>query len=243
MPYSLKDIRASLPQEKRKTDGTMTRFLYRPVSVPVSWFFLRIGMTANGVTILSGALCIVAFVLTLIPLPAFHRVAIGLFLAFAVLDCADGNMARTIGKKTTYGGWVDAAGGYLAYATVLMSMGLSCFHGYGVSLSLSVFALSLPWTQATWILLGSLAAISNTLMRLFHQSLKNAEIAAGIPFAPGKEKRLSEEIGITGYLPILYLVGFETATLPFVFAAYAVIYAGGFGVYTLKALKKVSRYE
>ena len=244
MRYTLKAIHDSLPPEKRKSDGTMTRFLYRPLAIPASWLFLRLGMTPNAVTAVSGALCAVALCLTFFPSIICHRVAIGLYLAFAVLDCADGNMARTIGKKTTYGGWVDAAGGYLAYATVLLSMGLSCLYRASDSFALPAIGFSLsplPLHEATWLLIAALAANANTLMRLFHQSFKNASLAAGIESKQGGEKRFSEEIGVTGYLPLLYLAGYETGYLPIVLIGYAAVYLGGFLVYTLKQAIKVSK--
>jgi Phosphatidylglycerophosphate synthase len=243
MNYSLKDVYNSLSPEKRKADGTMTTILYRPVSYPASWLFLRAGLTPNAVTYASAAGCIAALLLALLPFSACHFAAIALFLVFAVLDCADGNMARTLGRKTVYGGWVDAAGGYLAYATELFSIGLSCFFFSGdfIILPFSGGAhVELPWGSATWILLGGLASVSNTLMRLFHQAFKNAENAAGIPSVPGAEKRFSEEIGITGYLPVLYLAGLLTGLLPFVLVAYTVIYSGGFLMTTAKQLRKVS---
>lgn len=236
MNYSMKDIYKSLTPEKRKADGTMTRCLYRPVSYPVSWLFLRLGFTPNGVTYASALFCLVAFALALFPNPVCHWTAIAFFFVFAVFDCVDGNMARTMGKKTVYGGWVDAAGGYLAYATELFAMGCTCLAANGDSF----LGIALPWGKATWIFLGGLAATSNVIMRLFHQAMKNAELNAGIAGAPAKEKRLSEEIGITGYLPVLYAVGFATGFLPAVLAAYTLVYAGGFAVTTLKQVKKVS---
>ncbi len=243
MKYTLKDIYNSLTPEKRKADGTMTTFLYRPVSYPVSWVFLRLRWSPNSVTYLSAVCCVIAFIASLFPFTVFHSMAIALFLVFAVLDCADGNMARTLKLKTTYGGWVDAAGGYLAYGTILFSMGLSAYFRNGDEYRLFVSGITvvLPWGSATWILLGGLAAVSNTLMRLFYQAFKNAELNAGIPVLPGREKRFSEEIGITGYLPLLYAVGFATGQLPMVLAVYTLVYTGGFILTTLKLTGKVTR--
>ena len=85
MRYTLKAIHDSLPPEKRKSDGTMTRFLYRPLAIPASSLFLRLGMTPNAVTAVSGALCAVALCLTFFSSIFCHRGAIGLYLAFGVL--------------------------------------------------------------------------------------------------------------------------------------------------------------
>lgn len=237
MSYTMKDILASLTPEKKKSDGTMTAFVYRPLSFPASWLFLKLDFSPNAVTGISALFCLAAFALALFPVSACHWTAIAFFFVFAVLDCTDGNMARTIGKKTVYGGWVDAAGGYLAYTTELFAIGLSCFFANNGAL----LGYALPWGKATWILIAAVAISSNLLMRLFHQALKNAEIAAGLTVAPGKEKRFSEEIGITGYLPVFYAAGFATGTLPFVLVAYTAIYAGGFAVTSLKQIRKVAK--
>jgi phosphatidylglycerophosphate synthase len=153
-----------------------------------------------------------------------------------VLDCADGNMARTIGKKSLYGSWADASGGYIAYATELFSIGMTSYLANGDSFA----GLSLPWGSATWIIVASFAAIANLLMRLLYQSMKNVELAAGLVPAPGREKRFSEEIGITGYLPFLYGAGLASGWLPVVLVIYAAIYAGGFAVTALKQVRKVT---
>ncbi len=145
-------------------------------------------------------------------------------------------MARTIGKKSVYGGLVDAIGGYLAYSTQLFSIGLSCYLLAGDLF----FGYTLFWGSATWVLLGGFAACSNLLMRLFHQTMKNAELSAGMTSLPGKEKRFSEEVGITGYLPVLYAIGFFTHWLPLVLIVYTLIYVGGFVLTTIKLIRRVS---
>ena len=123
MKYTFKEIYRTLTPEKRKSDGTMTAVLYRPLGYPVSWFFLNIGIQANTVTLLSALCCIAAFFCALFPASLLHWVAIILFGVFAVGDCADGTMARAAKQNTTYGGWADAAAGYLAYTTLLLSLG------------------------------------------------------------------------------------------------------------------------
>lgn len=235
MRYTMRDILDSMTAEKKKSDGTMTACLYRPLSYPVSWFFLRLSVSPNAVTCISMVFCAAAFILSLFQSTAFHWTAIAFFFVFAVLDCTDGNMARTIKEKSVYGSWIDAVGGYLAYSTQLFAIGLSCY----ASTCDTIFGVSLPWGRATWILVGGFASSCNALMRLFHQSMKNAELAAGIPFVQKKEKRFSEEIGVTGYLPVLYAAGFAAGFLPFVLTAYTLVYAGGFFLMTIRQLRKV----
>lgn len=231
--YTLKDVTASLTEEKRRADGTVTKFFLRPVSYPVSVLALNLGISPNAVTYFSALCCLVAVVFALTKIFSLHIAAAVLFLVFGILDCADGNMARTLGKKSVYGGAVDAAGGYTAYTTELFSMGLSAWFFTD---------------KALWLLIGAAAAAANILMRLFYQAFKNAELSAGIQPVQGKEKRFSEEIGVTGYMPVLYLAGLLLpflhtaliAVLPVIISVYALIYCGGFAVTTIKLVKKVS---
>lgn len=239
------DVYSSLTPEKRKADGTMTTILFRPLSYPIAWLALNTRISPNAVTYLSALGCIAAFVLALFPSTLCHVLAMILFIIFAVLDCADGNMARTLKKKNLYGGCIDAAGGYLAYATELTAIGLTCFYTAGTEWTVGGYTLvdlsPLPFTGAAWIILGCAAALANTLMRLFHQAFKNAEILSGMEVSPGKQKRFSEEVGITGYLPILYIIGFITNFLPAVLILYTIIYCGGFAVSTLKLIRKAEK--
>ena len=103
MIYSLKTIYASLPPEKRRADSIITRFLLRPLSVPVAWFFLAAGFTPNRVTAISALFCLAALVLSFFPAVSFHVLAFCFFVIFSILDCTDGAMARTIGKTNPYG--------------------------------------------------------------------------------------------------------------------------------------------
>ena len=109
MKYSLNEIVGSLPAEKRKADGTVTTVILRPLSWPAAWLFLRLGASPNAVTALSALFSAAGLALTMTAVPALHALAVGFFFVFGVLDCADGNMARTIGAKNPFGGWVDAA--------------------------------------------------------------------------------------------------------------------------------------
>ncbi len=242
MKYAYRDILCSLTDEKKKQDGTLTRLLYRPLSYPLAWLFLSAGWSANAVTALGALCCAIAFLFVLTPLYSLHIAAAGLFLAFAVLDCADGNMARTIGKKTRYGGWADAVAGYFAYAAEIAALGFSCW--YFPSDRFDYFPeYLLLWGPETWLILGGAAACANILMRLFYQAKKNSEYAAGLQPSPGKEKRFSEEIGITGYLPVLYLAGLLSDCLPPVLVAYALMYVGGFVATTFKQITQISGAE
>lgn len=157
----------------------------------------------------------------------------GLFPFFAVLDCVDGNMARTMNakgivrKNAFMGSWVDAVGGYCAYTFLLLSIGISASFSSNV---LSDYV----------IIISAVSASMNMLMRAVVQSYK-ITCGTDTKTAVGKSKRFSEEIGITGWLPVLYLAGYAADYLHYVASAYALIYCGGCLVTVLKLIIKVER--
>jgi phosphatidylglycerophosphate synthase len=240
--FSFREIVSSLPAEKRRQDGTVTRFFHRPLSFPLAWFFVNTGFSPNAVTYLSIVCCLAGFAFTLVPSMAFHYAAVALFMLFGTLDCVDGNMARAIRyrkaakaaeaataqspAKPPYGEWVDAIGGYFAYAAMFLGLGMSC--------------VLVSDEKLLWLVISAVASAANLLMRLAFQSFRVVSGDASRS-GVGSEKRLSEEIGITGWFQPLYFAGLLTGFLPWVLVAYAVVFCGGCGVTVLKLILKVER--
>jgi len=247
--YRFSEVLDSLPAEKRKQDGTVSRFFLRPLSFPFTWLFLNTGFSPNGVTYLSMLFCLCGFVCALVPLMAFQYAAVGFFLLFGILDCADGNMARTIRARKApdalsqsnginFGEWVDALGGYFAYATMILAIGVSCAFVSGGLIPGT--GLAVPGGESAWIILAAVTCAANLMMRLAFQSYRvvsGEKSRSGI----GGEKKLSEEIGITGWFPVLYLAGIVTGSLPWVLAAYSLVYCGGCLLTVLKLVFIVER--
>jgi len=231
---SMQQIRDSLPADKNRADSLWTRHVLRPASVPVAWFCLRLGLRANTVSYLSALICIGAAFL-------FGSGAIGwallgalLFNLFSVLDCADGNMARATGTNGPYGGWADAVGGYVAYMTVLLSL------GYAAAVR---DAAVLGWQPAVtlWVLFGGIAAAANMLMRLAYQSYRNIapEGEGAARKSIGLEKMLSENLGITGLLMPVLLIGLIFRGLGYVLLFYTAFYSLGCAATMMKLIWKV----
>jgi phosphatidylglycerophosphate synthase len=188
--YSLRDIRVSLPPGKNGQDGLWTRFVLRPVSMPVSWAALKIGLSANAVSYVSAFFSLagaVLFSLSGYPLPGAGAV---LFNVFSVLDCADGNIARVTKTASPWGGWADAVMGFIAYTAVFLSTGVYLFI-----------------RTAFWpvLLVTGLTSSANLLTRVAYQIYKNivGERAHG---SVSFERKLAENAGITGFLMPLLLV-------------------------------------
>ncbi|HOV38937.1 MAG TPA: CDP-alcohol phosphatidyltransferase family protein [Spirochaetales bacterium] len=236
--YSMRAIWASLPAEKRKSDAYWTQWVLRPFSIPVSWIFLRLKVSANGVSYLSALTALVGGILLCID-SASARIGGALLLnLFAVLDCVDGNIARVTKTTGPWGAWADALGGYVAYASALLGAGMAAEMMCG-GVSDSTGGI-LP--AGAFAFLGGLAAGSNLLMRLVYQSYKNVRQEKASEDIAG-EKRISENLGVTGMLMPAVLIGVCTGALPIVVAFYAVLYGGGCIVSIGKLIRKVERLK
>ena len=249
------EIRASLTEEKRRADGPWTRFVLRPLSYPAAWLFLRLGFSPNAVTYLSAALCLAGFLFLASGAAAAAYAGFALFFLFGVLDCADGNMARVLKRASPWGEWVDALGGYTAYAAILLGIGAAADSSAGGVLPGT--GIGLPWPAGGWTLLGGAAAAANLLMRAVFQNYRAVKGSLGRSAAgeaaepgaeaPGKaerasvggEKRLSETIGVTGFLVPVSALAYGLGLLPWVVLAYAAVYGGGCLLVVLKLVRRV----
>ena len=229
--YTQAELRASWTPEKRAADGPWTRYVLRPLAFPTAGFFLAIGWTPNAVTYLSALLCAAAFPLLLAATPAAAYTGFALLFVFGILDCADGTMARARAIPNPWGEWVDSLGGYIAYTATLLGIGAAAERA---------FPPADPLPPGTWMLVGGIAAASNLLMRVVYQSYRAVSPDPGKK-AVGGEKKLSETIGITGFLVPLSVFGYAFGFLPLVVLAYAAVYGGGCLLVILKLIRKVEK--
>lgn len=235
--HTLAEIRASLSPEKRQSDGPWTRLVLRPLSYPGAWLFLRLGFSPNAVTYLSAALCVAGFVCLAAGGAMAAWIGFAFFFVFGILDCVDGNMARVLGTASPWGEWVDALGGYTAYAAILLGLGVAADASVGAVLPGT--GLVLPWPAGGWTLVGGIAAAANLLMRAVFQNYRVVKGASDERTGIGGEKRLSETIGITGLLVPLSALAYGFGFLPWVLCAYTIVYGGGCLVVVLKLVRKV----
>jgi hypothetical protein len=100
---------------------------------------------------------------------------------------------------------------------------------------------SLPWPGG-WALVGGLAASAHVFMRLLYQGFKAQAPDEGAE-ATGGERGLSEGIGITGGLVPALAIGYALGGIAWVVAAYAIVYAGGALLVTLKLARRAERED
>ncbi|MCX7786470.1 MAG: CDP-alcohol phosphatidyltransferase family protein [Spirochaetes bacterium] len=267
--WTLRDLRSSLPIAKHRADAYWTRWVLRPLSYPVSWFFLRWGWSANAVSYLSALVALLGGFLLSWPYPRLQVTGAILLNLFAVLDCADGNIARVTGTTGPWGAWADALGGYVAYMAVLLGAGMAA---EVTSITHPSILFSIPevfWPQGGWVLLGGLAASANLLMRLTYQQYRTLQIqrnastrvedvesdgvesiSAETEVKPGpgaseisSEKWISENLGVTGLLMPAVLLGVLTNTICCVVLFYTVLYTGGALWSVLRLARKVEGWK
>jgi phosphatidylglycerophosphate synthase len=240
MKYSLKDITASLTPEKRRADGYWSRIVLRPLSYPAAWLALRCGLSPNAVTwigVLFATAGAVLFGWTDGPWP---WVGIAGFFIYSVLDCSDGNMARTTREPNPWGEWTDAVGGYIVYTLSLLSLGMAAERIGG------------PGPAGLCIFLGGFSAAANMLMRAAVQSHRQNALSRAVPHteAPAEhkpkkensaEKWISENLGITGIMNPAMCVGLYFRQLTWVLVLYALLYGAGVVWIILKLAVKNSR--
>jgi phosphatidylglycerophosphate synthase len=234
--FTLAQIAASLPAEKRRADSPLVRILYRPLSFLAAKLFLGLGWSQNAVTYLSAVLCVAGFVLLASgPLWAAW-LGMGVFFLFAVLDCTDGNMARVRKTDSPWGEWVDAFGGYTAYTTVLLGAGAAAQAQSAGALP-GIAGAALPWAGG-WTLVGGAAAAANLFMRTIYQARRAIKPDPGRA-SIGVEKRLSEDLGVSGLLLPALALGLGFGFLPWVLAAYAVFYCGACLLVSVNLIRRV----
>jgi phosphatidylglycerophosphate synthase len=225
MNYTFKDIRDSLPPEKRQADGLWTRFFLRPLSIPVTWIALKLGLKANTVSYLSVVFSLAGGLLFSWEgfwLPLWGAILLNVF---SIFDCVDGNIARVTKSASLWGGWADAVMGFVAYTAVFVSSGVYVF-------------LRTGWWPV--LVLTAVTSSANLLTRVAYQIYKNI---AGGEEAHGSvsfERKLAENVGVTGFMmPALILCHFAGGMIIIVWFNLA-FYLGGCMVTILKLSRKAN---
>jgi len=179
-PQALRRAEEALLRRLREkaTDGPVSRWLNRPLSIRLTRHLARLPVTPNQLTLATFALgCLAALVLAL---PGHLALAVGGLLAQAssVLDGCDGELARLRLEESDFGGWLDAV--LDRYADGFLLAGLT-WHVYAAS------------GAAAHLLLGMLAvtgsfALSYTADK--YDGLMRARFGRGAPWRLGRDVRV-----------------------------------------------------
>ena len=148
-------MKASYTPEKAwaELEGELPAYLvYRPLSFYVTPLFLRLGVPILAVTLSSGVLAVAMLIIAVRGGPNAYLGVAAIGFVFHVLDCVDGNMARTIGRPSRFGGLVDGFIDMSFWTLLFVSLGLLVRHeGGGL---LGPFALPLAMALPILVLLN-----------------------------------------------------------------------------------------
>lgn len=250
MKYTYKEIRATLTKKKNSRSSLWVQLWVRKVSFPITYLFINLGWSANGVSVLSWI--IVAIAAVCLSINNFYWMLAGVILTnfWLVLDCVDGNVARTKKVKTLMGDFFDAIAGYGPYSFTTMGLGVAAYHTSFLVPEQYKFLL---------IIIGGVGALSNLYMRLVHQKYQNCFFAGqkilgeldDITLKDTEDKRsfayireqIDKNLGVSGiFMPWLFVALF-TKTFDIMVCFYTAYYVLSFIFISILYCKNAAKYE
>jgi phosphatidylglycerophosphate synthase len=188
-------------------EGELPSYLiYRPLSFYVTPLFLRLGVPILSVTLTSGVLAALMLAIAIRGGAHAYLYVAAIGFTFHVLDCVDGNMARTVGRPSRFGGLVDGCIDMSFWSLLFVSVGLLVRHtGGGV---LGQWALPFSMALPIMVLLNRQTRDNFTVM--FEQATY-----------------FSSEIPLKLSLGDMAMIGFVGLEGTYVFA---IVIGGAFGV-------------
>lgn len=161
----------------------LSRYIFRPFGFLLTWISIRIGLTSEAVSWLSGFAGLIGFLCLLSAQGQLLPIGIGLLLLFNLLDCVDGSIARTLNTQNPYGrfldslmGWVDM--GFWAVIGVVAYRNPHLLHwpdplNKGVIVWLAIGGL----TSFFSILVGFIECIFDNILREAWDTLRDKPIS------------------------------------------------------------------
>lgn len=247
MKYTASYFKNDMPAWKRRKDPILSRLIYRPLSFQFAAVASKLNLSGNDVSYIS---CLVGIGAVFLFLEGswYSGIAAALLVnLWLILDCTDGNLARSK-KQLPFGDFADGISSYILVGLLFPVIALRVYFHGGV-----LFSSLNPWI----ILCGAWASSSDTLMRLVYQKYKNTErnlaekgkVKISSDVRQDHERvgdirvRLEAELGIGGILPALILIGTIAQALDLV-VLYGLIYYGGSMLFaTLLYIRKARSNE
>lgn len=213
--YTWKQVINSRTEEKIKIDNLdiWVRFIIRPISFVITYFILKIKMTANQASFLSMLISFIglAFVLT------FHENgllwALCVFNFWIIFDAVDGNIARVTKTFSDKGTYIDAISGYLYLLILYITLGLGLYYQIN---------------DVKYLALGFLISIMTIFPRLILQKKAamfgsdNSDVSSKKSYGL-KEKIALNIAGPAGLMNPLMLIAYFTNTLQQYLIFYGII--------------------
>jgi len=129
---------------QKRPDGIFGSFMTRPVSHIVAYISNILKLTPNIVSFISLVLCLITCsILFFNQMHCSFIVAAILWWFAAIFDAADGDLARYIGKSSTFGGWLDSLFDRMKELLIFGVLGYVAYKNYNNELYLLLGFLSI----------------------------------------------------------------------------------------------------
>jgi hypothetical protein len=148
-----------------------SRFIFRPLSFPATWLLVRLGVSGEAASWLSGLSALIGFSCLLLPGAPLLWPGIFFLLLFNFFDCLDGGIARIMSARNPYGRFLDSIMWWadMVFWTVI---GVLIWRVPGLRLT----GDSLGISPGTWLAAGALCAFLNDyaayVENVFDQALR-----------------------------------------------------------------------
>jgi phosphatidylglycerophosphate synthase len=251
MKYTAKYFKDSMPEWKRKKDPTLSRIFYRRIAFGLAAILANLCISANAVSYFSAVIGIAACMFFLPSSWICHVMGAVLINIWLILDCTDGNLARSV-KSQPFGEFADGISSYILVGLMCSALGVSVYKEGG-----AFFQPGNCWA----IYIGALASSADTLMRLIYQKYKATEREMADKGIIKIEKdartdysqvgslrvRIEAELGIGGLLPSAILIASVFKVLDII-VIYCFVYYGtsclmASMLYIRKAIRKTNEVE
>jgi phosphatidylglycerophosphate synthase len=245
MKYTAKYFKETMPEWKRKKDPILSRLFYRRVAFGLAAVCANYGIQANTVSYFSAIVAVVACVCFLPNVYWLHILGALLINVWLILDCTDGNLARSV-KSQPFGEFADGISSYILVGLMCTTISVAVYFEGGLFIPVNC-----PWI----ILLGALASSSDSLMRLIYQKYKNTErdmadrgivkvepdIRTDHSQVGSLRVRIEAELGVGGLLPVAIFIAVIFRALDIIIIYCFMYYGMSFLVATLIYIKKAMR--
>ncbi|CAN5409743.1 hypothetical protein BH11MYX1_BH11MYX1_19050 [soil metagenome] len=136
-------------------DNAITRYLYRPVSFPLTRLLVWTPITPNQISYLVAILVAIGLYFTAQASHASATFGTAIVLIASYVDCCDGEVARVKLLASKFGAWVDTVVDELSSVGYTVALGWHCHLVYGPKF---FGALPFdPWLLGIWIAIPAFA--------------------------------------------------------------------------------------
>ncbi|MBC6951945.1 CDP-alcohol phosphatidyltransferase family protein [candidate division KSB1 bacterium] len=125
----LREFKHRINPEERQ--GAYGYYFIRPLSLYVTYFALRLGLTANQVTVLQTLAGVAGAVLLAFPAPLIRLLGVALLQFGFVLDNVDGEVARFRKQVSVTGKFLDVVGHEIVIPFMFFGLGIGAYFQLG----------------------------------------------------------------------------------------------------------------